>query len=1193
MGNIRFTKDQQKVIDAHGCSLLVSAAAGSGKTAVLVERIIKMIMDEKNQTTIDRLLVVTFTNAAAAEMRERVGQALYSAIEMDPSNIYLQHQLMLLPSASIMTLHAFCLQVIKNYFNEIDLDPSFTIGDETELALLKQEILEETLEEFYEKADGGFIALVEAYASGKSDRAIEELVLDIYRLSMSHPEPMKWLNDSVSRLNIKTTDDWYNSLYVDYIISDIKKVCQGLSQLIDQGEALIGEDEKLAPMLVTLDAHKDKMVSLLERLEDRDQLFEYLATMTFDRAKSAKRGTDEQLVAPVKLIISEIKEQLKNLSECYGYIIDDVYLTNFKMSYHHIYTLVEVVSTFKNHFDIEKNARNVIDFNDIEHFALSILIKDGVPSDIAKVYQEQFDEIMVDEYQDSNLVGETLVQCVSTTSIGRPNVFMVGDMKQSIYKFRLAKPELFARKYDTYEVDGTEYRKIELHQNFRSRVEVLDFTNYLFKQIMSKEIGDVTYDDHAALYEGATYKVMNDDYKTKIVIPDKTTYKGMTTREIDAKQTAVEIEKLMHSDPPIMVFDKHTGCERAILYKDIAVLLRTMSGWSEIFVDTLLDHQIPVKSHTATGYFDAIEIQTVLNVLSVIDNPKQDIPLLSVLRSPMFLFTGDDLVTIRLASKKTDFHFALMAFYESILGSSELEIKVTRFVKMLNEWRDNRAHKSIYELISIVFEDTGYYDYVSLMIGGAQRQANLEMFKEQVYRYEQSSYKGLFNFIRYMSHIKKQSIDYGVAQVDSDTTNQVAIMSIHKSKGLEYPVVIVPGLSKQFNKMDLNKSVLQHQDLGFGTNFIDVGRKVKYKSPIKQVIRQQMDIELKSEEMRIFYVALTRAREKLILIGSVKDVDSYTNKWAQILSEENVAIAGHKVRTARCFLDWVFMSVMRHKASIKLYNDLGHDFRAPIGLLDIEPSMTIEVVSHETMVRQVAAEKMHQTQNGMTQAEIEAKFSWQYDHMEATTTHISQSVSSLKKLEDHQVVEKNNFEDAPGYRPLFITGERPLTGAEKGTIYHKVMDKLDFSADVDRLYVDKHLEQLVFDKVITQKEMKSVKKEAVVEFFNTEVGQRAKKASLDNRLYKEAPFVMGIEKDDEDMMMIQGVVDMFFEEADGLVLVDYKTDYMKNIDDEVMAGRYKNQMYYYKVALEQKTGKVVKSIYLYAVGSMRLIDIIV
>lgn len=1198
---MRFTEEQQKVINTRQRNLLVSAAAGSGKTAVLVQRIIEMITDQKTPTPVSDFLVVTFTNAAAAEMRERIGNALYKAIEEAPENLYLQQQLTMLPSAHIMTLHAFCLKVIRNYFYEIDLDPGFSIGDEADLTLMRREVMEDVIESFYGEGDKAFLELADGYASGKTDKVLEELIMTIYKMSQSHPTPEMWLKKSVEQLRFESLSDWFESSYVQFIVEEVTLATAHLTNFIEDIKILIEGEPGLMPMLETINTYGEVIEAIDSRLSTPKELFEALQTIELPRAKSAKRGTDKSLVEPVKHLRDQVKKGINSIVEKFGTSYDETFIDQMSLSYKHMKTLSNLVLKYSESFSAKKMSKNMLDFNDIEHFALRLLLnEDGSSSEVAKVYKNQFKEILADEYQDTNLVQETILQSVSTIDQGQPNIFMVGDIKQSIYKFRLAKPELFADKYDHYSFDDSPYQKIELHKNFRSRREVIEMTNYLFSQLMSKSVGDVTYDHHAELNQGASYEIDEGPYGSEVVLIDKGSSKRATP-EIEAHQIAIEIEALMHQQPPMMVFDQAQGITRQLMYKDIVILLRTMSGWSESFVSTLKDHSIPVFSHTSTGYFDTIEIQTSLNTLRIIDNPKQDIPLIAVLRSPMFKFTGDELVTLRLCEKDVDFHSAMMLYHQSILGDTPLDRKVLQFVEGLEKWRSMKNECSIYEMVNMIFEDTGYYDYMGLTIGGVQRQSNLDMFLGMVFKYEQSSHKGLFNFTQYMENVKRQSVDYGQAHLEQDSVNQVTIMSIHGSKGLEFPVVIVGGLGKAFNKMDLRQSVLLHQDYGFGTDRVLVDQRQRIASPTKEVIKGVMERELLSEELRILYVALTRAREKLIFVATVKNLPNEVEKWAQKVGRKEVALDVVTVQSASRYIDWVMMALLRHQTCKDLLMHTELDVPSFFELSDKAPAVSVrEVIVDEISLTTDVKERLTdvgEVKSQIDQEAFEATMAWTYDHAALAQLNLSQSVSELKRLAAEEVEMIGPKSEAPEYRPVFITGEQPLTGAEKGTIFHKVMDHLDFSLSIEDQNPSALVQRLVEAQVITSKEKATVFVQGISNFLESPLGKRVHLAAVKGVTFKEQPFVMGIPVNEvatseaDDFIMIQGVIDLHFEEGDDLVIVDYKTDYAKDLHDDVFEERYESQMTYYRRALEQQTGKSVKEVWLYIVGANRYVQV--
>ncbi len=1207
--DMRFTKEQQQVIDTRHRNLLVSAAAGSGKTAVLVERIIQMITDSKEPIPVSELLVVTFTNAAAAEMRERIGLAIYKKIEENPQDHYLQQQLTLLPSAHILTLHAFCLRVIRNHFYRIGLDPSFAIGEEADLTLMRHEVLEKVIEDAFESGDTSFLGFADGYASGKSDKGLEDLVMSIYRMSQSHPTPGKWLDASLKRLEFENLADWFESSYVSFIIAEAREHLVYLGQMCNDCQALIDEEVALKPMGETIQLYKEVIGDLLDKSDVPENFFGLLMSISLPRAKSAKRGTDASLVDPVKYLRDMIKEGIKEVATQYGQIYDDQFIEHMHISHGHMEALVCVVKSFAKAYRLKKQEKNMIDFNDIEHYALKILLEDdGTPSDVALEYRSMFHEILADEYQDTNLVQETILTSVSGVPMDEPNIFMVGDIKQSIYKFRLAKPELFANKYRSYSTDEGKYQKIELHKNFRSRKEVVGMTNYLFTQLMSMDVGDVVYDEHAALHQGAVYEMDGPGYGTEVMLVELDDTEA-SAQEVEARHTAERILNLIHQEPPMMVYDKGEDTLRKVAFKDIVILLRTMSGWSETFMAVMKEYGIPVFSNTSTGYFDTIEVQTLINLLRIIDNPKQDIPLISVLKSPMFKFTGDDLVTIRLTVKQVDFYTALSTYFESVVGTpNALDLKVMAFVESLKRWRGKRNGRTIYELLMSVLDDTSYADYMSLTTGGIQKKSNIDMFLGIAYNYEQTSYKGLFHFISYIENIHRQSIDYGEARLEDEVKNQVTIMSIHGSKGLEFPVVFVGGLAKTFNKMDLRQSVLLHQDYGFGTDRVLVSERQKLPSPTKEVIKGVMEKEMLSEEMRILYVALTRAREKLIFTATVKDLEKSVTKWAQRLRTGEPCLDPMTVRSANCYLDWLMMGTLRHSSAKELLMMTDVDVPSSFELSEISPELTIvslkasESRGMNSFMQEASLEEERESK--LTYEALSDILAWTYPYEQVSNLHLSQSVSELKRMENEVDVDMvatyiGPQIEGPGTRPFFITGEQPLSGAEKGTVFHKVMDHLDFTVDHTKASLTLHIESLVEKHILTAKEAATVYVQGILNLIQSDLGRRIRSAALIGEAFKEKPFVMGIpvaeleETDADDFVMIQGVIDLHFYEGDGLILVDYKTDYAKDIEDDVFIRRYKTQMQYYKRALEQQTDMPVKEVWLYLVGANRAVKVMI
>ena len=1199
MSKVRYTPDQQKVINVRNRNVLVSAAAGSGKTAVLVERIITMITKDQPPMDVDELLVVTFTNAAAAEMKERIAEALYEKIEENPTDHRLTEQLTKLPGAHIMTLHAFCLRVIKEHFFEIDLDPSFNIGDEVTLNLMRSEVMEEVIESFYKKEDSDFIDFVEAYAPGKKDDQIEGMVMDLFRMSMAQADPTKWLQGLIQQMTFENLEAFYNSDYVAIGVENIKAQLTNVKHMCTRSYELISMDPLIAPVGETIAYYYDQVEQLMDIVQQPKQLIEGVGSIDFIRAKSPKKGADPDLATQVKNLRDAIKKSLQDLATTYANPYDETFLGQMAISRNHMASLVELVLAFYEAYQKAKADELLIDFNDIEHFALNILSMDE--GRIGDTYKKKFREILVDEYQDSNMVQETLINLVSRVKHNEPNIFMVGDVKQSIYKFRMAKPELFIQKYDDYTLEESPYQKIELHKNFRSRRQILDTTNFLFQQIMTREMGDVVYDDHASLHLGASYDE-GDHYGTEVILCDRSESGQMDATTFEAHHVARHILSMLKGDQCPMIYDKSLGTKRKADYQDIVILMRSMASTAPAFLQIFGDYGIPVKSNTTTGYFETMEVKTLMNLLAIVDNPKQDIALISILHSPIFEFTPDELAKVRNANDKVDLHTALVLFEAGGLTNEGLEAKVSNFLETIRKYREIRHDMSLVEFVDFLLQDTNFKDMVGLMPGGPQRVSNLEMFMSLVVTYEGHKYRSLTQFLLYMGTLKQRSVDYGEAPMNDGGKSQVTIMSIHGSKGLEFPIVYVAGMGKAFNTMDLKQKIMVHQQYGIGTDCILTKERLQINMPTKLMIRQVLEREMKAEEMRILYVALTRAREKLILVGSVRSLEKSMENWNMHAYEEALVYSPMVAGSASNYLDWLMMALSRHRSMNPLYETYGLNCNLHYGVNELPVEIVVESRGslEELDPNQISLEEVkgidEENESDENLDALFADFNWIYPHKKILNLTASQSVSELKRqaMEEDETVHYTGPEREPTPTvPEFLMDEVPLTGAMKGTIFHKVMDKLDFGKKYSASDIDAFLIQLVEEGILTERETRTVYSPSVSAFTSLPIYERVMEAQALRCLYKEQPFVMGlpVEGADDlgDMAMVQGVIDLFFEEEDGLVLIDYKTDYMKDVADQVLIDRYKEQMKHYGQAIYQMKGKEVKEIYLYAVAVRKLI----
>ena len=822
-----WTKEQKDAITKKDSNILVAAAAGSGKTAVLVERIIRKIVNDG--IDIDKLLVVTFTSAAASEMRERVLEAIYKKLEEDPENENLQKQLVLLGKSSISTIHSFCLDVIRNNFYEIDLSSNFRIGTEEETELLKQEALEDVFEELYESEDKDFAKLIDTYTGYRGDEPLKEIVLNIFRFIQSAPFPEEWLENQVKKFEpTSESKDFSETDWGKILLQEIR------DEVIDSIQSLKvyrNKCEKYPEMekfTNCLSQDIDNLKVFEEKLrESWDGSFEYFSLFSFGRWPTDKKVT-MSLKDEAKSARDTVKKKLNDVaSKILLYNSNEAFSDIYEM-YETLRILKDVIFKFGKVYTDKKKDRNIIDFNDIEHYALKILTRkneDGIyePTEVAKKYQEKFVEIAIDEYQDSNQVQEYILNTVSRGN----NIFMVGDIKQSIYKFRQACPELFLSKYNSFSLDGNDKGlKIQLFKNFRSRENVLDFTNNVFENIMSKDLGDIDYTKEEFLNFGADYEEEKNSLgKAEIHIIDvkdeesevqedeeNDSEERLEKQEIEARFVANKIEELISKKTEIK--DKKEGY-RPIKYRDIVILLRATSNVAPIFEKELLARNIPVFTDATSEYLDTIEIQTIISLLKILDNPIDDISLVSVLRSEIGKFTDNELVQIRLVNKESKFYYALQESKEKLTG--DIKVKIENFLYKIDKWREESEYLNLAELIWKIYSETGFYEFCGLMPNGSLRQANLKMLFERAKEYEKTSFKGLFNFIRFIEKLRTGSGDMSAAKIIGENENVVRIMSIHKSKGLEFPVVFLSNASKKANLMDLSDNILLHQEIGLRT----------------------------------------------------------------------------------------------------------------------------------------------------------------------------------------------------------------------------------------------------------------------------------------------------------------------------------------------------------------------------------------
>ncbi|MDF2542644.1 MAG: hypothetical protein K0S47_2362 [Herbinix sp.] len=1237
-----WTKEQQKVIGIRKKNVLVSAAAGSGKTAVLVERIISMITEEENPTDIDHLLVVTFTNAAAAQMREKIGNAIEKKLMAQPDNLHLQKQMTLLPGAMITTIHSFCLNVIRNYFNMIDLDPSFKMADEAEITLMKSDVVAEVLEQYYEEGREDFHAFIESYSHSKSDTPVEELILQLFHFSMSYPWPEQWLKEKQKAFEVSDLEDLNQTKWMKELLQYVKIVVADLYKRNEEALEICNDFDGPAAYVPAIESDRELLMQLLN-INQYDKYYQAFSSLSFARLSSKKEeGVLPDKKEKVKSIREDIKKALKDVTGQYFFQEPQEMLQDLIGVKQVMAVLFELAQEFMKAFARKKEEKNIIDFNDLEHFALKILVEEREgehhPSQAALELYEHFDEILIDEYQDSNLVQETLLKSISGERVGLPNRFMVGDVKQSIYKFRLAMPEIFMEKYATYAVEDFNeegspnlYQRIDLDKNFRSRAVVLHGVNAIFEQIMKQSVGGIDYNDEASLKPGADYdeteeraakdielllvteeelQMNSSDVDTQMEESDSSNGSvgeatvsededelNYTKRELEARLIARRIKELINPDTGMLTYDTDRKCYTPATYRDIVILLRSMSNWSEVFVNILMQEGIPAYADTSTGYFHTIEISTILNLLRIIDNPRQDIPLAGVLYSPMVGLTGTQLSMIRASDRKAGMYQAIKTYL--VEGSDEpLKVKLESFLNQLQSFRDKVNHTPIHELLLMVLDQTGYYYYASAMPAGDRRKANIDLLVSHAVRFEKSSYSGLFHFIRYIEKLHKYEVDFGEAVTVGEQDNTVRIMSIHKSKGLQFPIVFVGGLGKSFNTQDLRSKLVLHAEHGAGPEYINLENRTKVSTLLKKAIQKKVQIENLGEELRILYVALTRAKEKLIMTSYLKSVKECMQK----------ELSYFDIVSAKSYLDWVLPSMLN---KISSDGKEGKDIRAD--------GMAIKIVQKSDFVKEEAGKQLFlqkdreelqainpaEVYNAKFREEIKTRFEYHYPYKKEAGLKVKMSVSELKKLGQFVDEEQSEVLYHPSVKtsevdlqkeksiiatiPSFISQKETITGTDRGTLYHKVLELLDLTKVFGKEDVGEELHRMIVEQRLREEDISKLNINHINTFVQSDIAERMLRAQELGKLNKEQQFVIGLKAsevsedfDSSELVLIQGIIDVFFEEEDELVLVDYKSDIVSDGQEELLQKRYKVQLEYYQKALEQMTSRKVKEKIIYS-----------
>ncbi|MDY6038749.1 MAG: helicase-exonuclease AddAB subunit AddA [Eubacterium sp.] len=1182
---MNWTREQSEAINIRDKNILVAAAAGSGKTAVLVERIRKLVCEEN--VPVGSLLVVTFTKAAASEMKEKIRKSLTKELESaqissaealaeDKENTekiqYIKKQLADLPQADICTFHAFALTVIRRFFYLIDMEPGFSICDEVKSTLLQEDAMDELIEEEFEVFSDDFKAFMDAQSSDRNPNKIRELIFKMHTHLMAMPYPQKWMQDVMKKVNVNKdefgkSDIWRE--YLAYISETLDDACRGFNAAVNTLElagltrmAQLVEQNEFVPV----DNARKRLLTLKETEINPGELADELSAC-IEPGKIQLRATKEEKESydTVKNSIKDLRESSKELvkelkAELNGSMILEK-LGDINATLPYLQTLFRLTDSFGRKYSEAKASKRVIDFNDIEHRCLEVLQHD----EARNYFFNKFSQIFIDEYQDTNIIQEEIISKIKRSN----NVFMVGDVKQSIYSFRLAEPQIFEDKYRSFSDAGDgDSMAIDLNKNYRSKSQILDYINVIFKPLMR------AYDDRAALYPGLEYTgEFNYAPRLHIVALDLAKQEDETGKAIQKlKKTEAEakyISKLINEKLGTPFFDSKLGQVRPLKKSDIVILMRGVKSRGNTFKDILRSDGIECFVNESEGYFNTIEIEIFMSLLSVIDNMQQDIPLINVLHSEIFSFSAEELAEIRANCGKGPFYGALKTFAKD--GEDErLKRKTANAVETLEKWKLHARIMPLSEFIWMLMIESGYYLIIGTQPAGVQKQANLRALVEYADKFAEDNQSSLYGFVRYVNSLKKRDVKMSEVKLLGESDDVVKIMTIHKSKGLEFPMVIVCGIGGKLNYSSAEELTV-HKDLGVGISLKSLQGHWKKRTLLQKLINRKIKQKEIEEEERVLYVALTRARDLLYLVGTVDSEKTYLSK------KESV------VRKNTSYLDMIAPyteakliapDLTPGKSPVKKAVLLGNDER---GALNSE---------------EIPAQR---------KTDIEARLDYVYPFEKATTIKSKYSVSEIndKNEEAGAYVRRKNSTRSPKLlqsSPDTCKKSGILSAAQKGSIYHKIMENLDFDEAKKNgyIYVEKVANDCVAKNFFSEEELEQIDLKKICGFFDTELGKRCADASGEKNLFKEKPFTLKM-SDEGDTFLVQGIIDCYFREKGKTVLIDYKSSYISEDnpedDESKVIDRYKTQLSIYKMALQAAGEDSVDEVYIYLLSNGRYIGV--
>ncbi|MGM9903921.1 MAG: helicase-exonuclease AddAB subunit AddA [Enterococcus sp.] len=1225
--NERFTDEQWQAIFDQGDNLLVSASAGSGKTTVLVRRVIEKL---KMGVNIDELLIVTFTESAAKEMKERIQEALQEALNSESDPFWQKHftkQLILLPTATISTLHAFCLSVIRKYYYLIDIDPVFRmLTDETETILMKEDVWDELRENLYAENQEPFFQLTMNFSNDRSDDGLTNLVFSLYDFARANPDPIGWLKNLPEAYRLKdglAESVLYQEQIRPFVVADLFRCVQLYEEMVG-----LSQEEGLEKMLDQVASEHLQVQQIYEAFlqDDLSSAYSQLENLTFTTFKSSRKAELKERSAEVKVLRDRAKKLIQQVGKSYFPVSPQKIEELSKKALPIVEKMTEVTEAFMEGFSERKREKGVLDFNDLEHLALQILTKrtdEGwLPSEASDYYRKKFKEVMVDEYQDVNQLQEAILYWVREPDETKGNLFMVGDVKQSIYSFRLADPSLFIGKYEDFSEEKGG-RRIVLAENFRSRQEVLAFTNLIFEQLMDPAVGQISYDEAAKLVLGFPDFPQNDRFEPEVLIyekeqeqsefelPEDELLEDKTEGELF--MTGLKIRQLI--DQKFMIYDKKQKEERPVEYKDIVLLTPTKKNNLTI-LEVFKTFDIPLEMNDAQNYFQATEIRTMVSLLQLIDNPYQDIPLASVLRSPIVGLIEPEMARIRLADRTHSYYEAVLAYQQA--NQDELAEKLLHFNEQLQNWRELARRSSITDLLWAVYYQTGYLEYVVGLPAGIQRQANLYALVDRAKAYEQSSFRGLYQFVRFIEKMQEKDKDLAEPVVASED-NAVRVMTIHASKGLEFPIVFLLDMTKQFNLQDLKNRYAFEEKLGAGVRYMEPKTRVLYDTLPYQAIKLAKQKKLLSEEMRKLYVGLTRAEQKLFIVGSYKNKEETLKAWAEANEQEELVLDPTiRLKSNGSLMNWIGYSLIRHPKMSEYTSD-----NHTLSRLQDSAGFSITWMNQEELLKQRQSLRVND-QKSETKADqrpleerLKERLAYTYPYEASAQTTSYQSVSEIKRLfEDPddstdarltwESSEKRAFAQPFRYtqqqlaEPRFLQKDRRVSSAAVGTATHFLLQLLPLKVPTEET-IRQELANLVEKRLVDEKVAKQVDINGILWFFETELGQSLIKHP--EKVKREQPFSMLLLAKDvfdqypnvEDELLVHGIVDGYLDFSDHVQIYDFKTDFILHPDQEEeiekVVDKYRGQLNLYQKAMTEALDKPVRDVFLVLLHAKKIINL--